>query len=101
MLPLLWISCERQQMCVLRRWEILEQVLHLVRECKSLEDYQRIVGEGGHILNVLPGGVLTPWSLNNTASSEGVPATGEVLTGSFSDLTEGTGNSSSRLTTFG
>jgi len=46
------------------RWEILERMLRLVRESETLEDYKRLVSEGMHILNVLPGGVLEGWSGN-------------------------------------
>ncbi|CAL5229802.1 g13197 [Coccomyxa viridis] len=43
------------------RWDLLEQILRLIQSCETLEDYTRLVSQGGHILNVLPGGVLRPW----------------------------------------
>lgn len=42
------------------RWEILEQILRLIQSCETLEDYKRLVSQGRHILDVLPGGVLRP-----------------------------------------
>ena len=55
------IACSCMSVCLLCRWEVLEQVLQLIEGCEGLEDYKRLVHEGGHILNVLPGGVLKPW----------------------------------------
>ena len=54
-------SCMSMRVCLLCRWEVLEQVLQLIEGCESLEDYKRLVHEGGYKLNVLPGGVLKPW----------------------------------------
>ena len=42
----------------------MERMLRLVRECETLIDYKRLVSEGNHILNVLPGGILEGWSGN-------------------------------------
>ncbi len=55
------VSCTLMSLCLLCRWEVLQQVLQLIAGCESLEDYQLLVHEGRHILNVLPGGVLKPW----------------------------------------
>ena len=49
-------------------------MLRLVKSCETLEDYRRLVSQGGHILNILPGGVLTAWSSNGSVAPVGVGA---------------------------
>ena len=51
----------------------MKQVLRLIQSCETLEEYKRLVSQGGHILNVLPGGVLRPWMSNGLV---GIPDVG-------------------------
>ena len=68
------------------RWQVLEQVLQLIIDCKTLEDYKRLAEEGRHILNVLPGGILR-LEHSNADSKEDSPALEDASTTTVSEHT--------------
>ncbi len=70
---------------ILCRWDLLERILRLIQSCETLEDYKRLVSQGGHILNVLPGGVLRPWLSNGIVD---IPDVG-LSSASAGDLSRG------------
>ena len=48
---------------MLRRWEVLRQVLEMLMSVHGNHSaYLDLVAAGKHILNVLPGSKLEPWS---------------------------------------
>ena len=63
----------------MRRWQVLEQVLQLIKGCETLVEYKRIAEEGRHILDVLPGGILRPEQPNAENPKEESPASDQTL----------------------
>lgn len=72
----------------LSRWQVLEQVLQLIKGCRTLEDYKRIAKEGGHILDVLPGGILRPQQPNAEDLKEESPASEDALAAKVEAVSE-------------
>ena len=76
------------------RWQVLEQVLQLIKGCETLEDYKRIAEEGKHILDVLPGGILQPEQPNAEDPEEESLASEDTLTANTVALSERGSNGS-------
>jgi hypothetical protein len=56
------LLCCAQRPILMCRWEVLQRVLEGVRSVRGNHSaYLDLVSRGEHILNLLPGGVLTPW----------------------------------------
>ena len=79
------------------RWQVLEQVLHLINKCTTLRDYKRIAEGGRHILDVLPGGILQPEQPKVEDPKEESPASEDALAANIMAVSGGGSNNSSAV----